>query len=605
MDKDFSVDIVYLWCDSSDEKWLENKNRELANYGKKLDSDSTGKCRFINNDELKYSLRSLEKYANWIRNIYIVTASQVPSWLDTTNSRVKVINHEQILPKEVLPTFNAVAIETALHRIPDLSEHFLFANDDMFFGNFVDKDFFFNKGGLPIFRFSKRKIVNKTYRHLYGHMISSAYNMVKKNFGESFAHFPHHNIDSYRKSDLEKCYNAFYNEFEKSAGQKFREWDCVQRSIYEYFAIANGFGVAKITDTYPQRFKSCLTGKGLESMFVELQAKKIKLIDKYQPYLFCLNDSLKTTDKDRMLMRNYLEKKFPIPSSFEKVDDITADIFICYHKDFEFLNNEILTPIQVGADVSGVDLGILKDNSGENISVKNKSFCELTALYWMWKNCKSNYCGLMHYRRLLDLGCGEKRWYNDFSAQIVEQLGLDKAHLTSALQYYDIILPMKRIIPKSKSIYEYYKKKHFISDMDRVLAIIQEKYPQMYECACDVVKNTKDVHLYNMFISSKEFLNGYASWLFDILFTLENEIAKDVLERDSYQQRVYGFLSERLFTVYVEWKKLQGMRVKEVPTAYCEVNKKRYERFQTRTKIYKLLTKIGIRKPHWREQYGV
>ena len=269
------------------------------------------------------------------------------------------------------------------------------------------------------------------------------------------------------------------------------------------------------------------------------------------------------------------------------------------------LENEILTPIQVGAEISGTDLGILKDNTGDNISAKNKNYCELTALYWMWKNSVADYVGLMHYRRLLDLSCGDKRWFNNFSSDIDNLFGLDKAHLTSIFQYYDVIVPMKRIIPKSKSIYEYYKKRHYISDLDRVLEIIGEKYPQMSEMAQNVLKHTKDVHLYNMFISSKEFLNGYASWLFDILFTLEEEISTEVLGRDSYQQRVYGFLSERLFTIYVEWKKSQGMRVKEVPTVYCEVNKKRYNRFQSRTKFYKILTKLGIRKPHWREQYGV
>ncbi|MBQ4155961.1 MAG: glycosyltransferase, partial [Clostridia bacterium] len=75
---------------------------------------------------------------------YIVTASQIPNWLDVTNSRIKIVNHDQILPKDVLPTFNSVAIETALHRIPDLAEHFLYANDDMFFGANVDKNFFFS-----------------------------------------------------------------------------------------------------------------------------------------------------------------------------------------------------------------------------------------------------------------------------------------------------------------------------------------------------------------------------------------------------------------------------------------------------------------------------
>ncbi len=108
-----------------------------------------------------------------------------------------------------------------------------------------------------------------------------------------------------------------------------------------------------------------------------------------------------------------------------------------------------------------------------------------------------------------------------------------------------------------------------------------------------------------MFVTTKPFLDEYAKWLFDILGTLESEICHDVEQRDSFQQRVYGFLSERLFTVFIEYKKQKGLKIKEVPVVYCETNRKRYNIFQIRTKIYSVLVKFGIRRPHWREQYGV
>lgn len=600
------VDIVYLWCDSSDKKWLEKKSNELKKYGKILDNDSVGECRFIDNNELKYSLRSLEKYAPWINNIFIVTDSQVPDWLDTTNPKIKMVSHNEILPPDALPTFNASAIEAALHKIPDLSEYFLFANDDMFFGNFVDKTFFFNKqDGQPVFRFSKRRLINKLYKHLYGYMVSSAYRLVKNKFGESCPRFPHHNIDAYRKSDIEKCYSEFEEGFEKTARQKFREKECIQRSVYEYYALAQNHGQAKVVDNFSAKFCAYLKSCGIDSMVIELKESKLKLIDKYKPCLFCLNDSLKTNNDDRLAMRAFLEKKFSKPSSFEKPDNKTAQIAICYHKNFDFLQNEVLKPIQVGASVSGLELGIMKDNSGDNISDKNKYFSELTALYHLWKNCDDDYVGLMHYRRLLDLGCGHIRWVNSFPEDIADILCLNRSSLSANFYDCDIILPMKRVIPKCKSSYDYYKKKHYISDLDRTLEIIKEKSPQIYDTALDVLKNQKEMYLYNMFISSKEFLNSYAAWLFDILFTLESEIQTDIEKREPYQQRVYGFLSERLFTVYVEYCKKQGLRVREVPVVYCETNKKRYDVFQTRTKLYKILTKIGIRRPHWREQYGV
>lgn len=603
--KDYSVDIVYLWCDSSDKIWQEKKNSELKKYGKALDSDSTSECRFVENDELRYSLRSLEKYAPWINNIFIVTDNQIPKWLDISNSKIHIINHSEILSDDCLPSFNSVALETALQKIPGLSEYFLFANDDMFFGNYVDKSFFFNESGQPVFRFSKRRIINKKYKHLYGYSISQAYNMVKDKFGKSFPYFPHHNIDAYKKSDIEKCYEEFQQGFEVTARQKFREADCVQRSIFGYYSIANHCGEAKIVNNLYSLIKNCLVKRPPDSMMIELKKEKLTLIEKYKPYLFCLNDSLNTKDEDRLKMKEFLENKFPEKSSFEKKEEKSAEICVCYHKQFNIIKNEVLEPIQVGSALSDVDLEISKDNTGDNISDKNPYYCELTALYWLWKNSDADYKGLMHYRRLLDLSCGNVRWYNKFPDNIADILSLNKAKINSILSGYDIILPMKRIIPQSSSIYNYYKKRHYISDLDRVLEIIKEKTPQIYDTAVHVLKETKDIYLYNIFISSKEFLDEYASWLFDILGTLEAEIQPEVEKRDVFQQRVYGFLAERLLTVYIEYKKTLGFKVKEVPTVYCETNKKRYDIFQFRTKLYKIITKIGIRKKHWREQYGV
>lgn len=324
--ENYPVDIVYLWCDSSDDVWRTKKNDELRKLGKATDNDSTGDCRFIDNDELKYSLRSLEKYAPWINNIFIVTDSQVPKWLDTTNPKIKIIDHKEILPEDVLPTFNASAIETALHKIPNLSEHFLFANDDMFFARPVQKSFFFDeKDTKPIFRFSKRRIINKTYKHLYGYMISSAYKLVEQKYGKSFPYFPHHNIDAYCKSDIEKCYNEFFEGFEKTARQKFREKDCIQRSIFGYYSVACGCASPKIVNNFAAKISDLIHKKSQDSMMFVLKKNKLSQIIKHRPYLFCINDSSETCDEDRAAMKEFLEKEFPQQSKFEKTE-ITREI---------------------------------------------------------------------------------------------------------------------------------------------------------------------------------------------------------------------------------------------------------------------------------------
>lgn len=602
---DFPVDIVYLWCDSDDVNWKAKKNQELQKYNIPLDIDAIDKCRFVNNDELRYSLRSLEKYAPWINNIYIVTDNQIPDWLDVSNRKIHIIDHSQILPPEVLPTFNASAIETSIHKIQNLSEHFLFANDDMFFGNPVEKSFFYNENGLPIFRFSKRNIVNKKYKHLFGYMVSSAYKLVTKKIGKTFAHFSHHNIDAYRKSSIENCVNEFCEGFEKTTRQKFREKDCIQRSIFGFYAIAKNEGSARVTDGIFNKLKTIITHQPLESLQIVLKKNKLQLIEKYNPSLFCINDSQNTTDDDRFAMRAFLEKKFPNPSSFEKQSNKNADILVCYHKPFDKIENEFLKPIQVGAEFSDFDLEMLKDNDGNNISGKNKYYSELTALYWLWKNSSAEYKGLVHYRRFFDFSNSDVRWINKIPKDYTRRFCLNKSFLEHLLHNYDIILPMRRVISKYNSNYEQYLHKHVISDMDKVLEIIKEKYLQMYDVATYTMNLTKETYLYNMIITKKEIFDEYAKWLFEILFTLEKDIQKDVETRDDYQKRVYGFLSERLFTIYVNYLKFQGMRELELPVIYCETNPKRFRIFKFRKAIYKILVKFGIRRPHWNEQYGV
>ena len=145
--KTMDIDIVYMWVDGSDPVWLAKKNAfeqgVASTAGEALDE-----ARFVDNDELKYSLRSIERYAPWIRHIYIVTDGQVPAWIDLTNPRISIIDHTEIIPREALPTFSSPAIEWCVDNIPGLSEHFLLANDDTFIGREVSPEFFFPNPSL-------------------------------------------------------------------------------------------------------------------------------------------------------------------------------------------------------------------------------------------------------------------------------------------------------------------------------------------------------------------------------------------------------------------------------------------------------------------------
>ncbi len=180
------------------------------------------------------------------------------------------------------------------------------------------------------------------------------------------------------------------------------------------------------------------------------------------------------------------------------------------------------------------------DNQGDNIAEKNEFYCELTALYWMWKNESSEYIGLEHYRRF---------FCNKFSFLKPRVISPEK--IQKILRSNDCIVSQK--FKFKEGLYNYYKKNHYASDLDVCRSIIVARYPECIS-AYDRVMNGKYAVMCNMFIMKKSLLNDYCDWLFTILFEAEEKI--DFTERDAYQRRIFGFLSERLFNVWLNYKHL-------------------------------------------------
>ena len=137
------IDLVYLWVNGNDPVWQAKRN---ATIGKPVENSGVNcEGRYANNDELKFSLRSIEKYAPWIHRIFIVTDNQAPSWLDTSNPKIQIVDHTEIMPPESLPCFNSSVLEHFLYKIPGLSEHFLYSSEYMLI----------NKPGSPSTFFAK------------------------------------------------------------------------------------------------------------------------------------------------------------------------------------------------------------------------------------------------------------------------------------------------------------------------------------------------------------------------------------------------------------------------------------------------------------------
>ena len=148
--KNEKIDLVYLWVDGSDSDWLKKKNKYLQSLNFEVTQDESGACRYIDNDELKFSLRSVERYMPWINHIFIVTDNQIPSWLNLEYSKVSIIDHKDIMNEDILPTFNSMVIEANIYKIPNLSDYFILANDDFFAYKDVPISFFFHKGACKI-----------------------------------------------------------------------------------------------------------------------------------------------------------------------------------------------------------------------------------------------------------------------------------------------------------------------------------------------------------------------------------------------------------------------------------------------------------------------
>ncbi|WP_150540281.1 DUF4422 domain-containing protein [Actinobacillus vicugnae] len=215
-------------------------------------------------------------------------------------------------------------------------------------------------------------------------------------------------------------------------------------------------------------------------------------------------------------------------------------ILIATHKQYEFPTESYYVPIHVGKIFNKQPLAIQGDDSGDNISLKNGSFCELTALYWAWKNNAfpdSDYIGLVHYRRY-------------FSGKQLSLKGkgiASESELLTYLQQYDVIVAKKRNY-YIETIYEHYKNAHYVKDLDLAKQIIQQDFPE-YITAFEQVISGKTLHLFNMFVLNRKLFSEYCEWLFSILFKLEKYI--DITNYDNYQKRVFGFIAERLFNVWV------------------------------------------------------
>lgn len=321
--QDIKIDLVYLWVNGQDKDWINEKNK----WVKKLNIDNNfsqnHSCRFIDNEELKYSLRSAEMYASWINQIFIITNGQIPLWLDINHPKIKIVKHTDIMPKSALPTFNSQAIVASIDNIEGLSEYFLLANDDTFFSKKVSINDFFDKNGNPYVNlrphiYKMGSDFNNTYTQsiLYSIKLIKERYMINENYDNLV---PCHCIDAYRKSYFKECKQVFQSEYNKTIHAKFRADNTVQSMLLKLYMITQKKCKLQLNPKFDEQEKL----EYVDNLYVSLESydKIRKIILEKSPKLLCINDCSLSKNSDRKKLKILLQELFPQKQAWEKIQN--------------------------------------------------------------------------------------------------------------------------------------------------------------------------------------------------------------------------------------------------------------------------------------------
>lgn len=329
------IDFVISWVDPSDPKW--RKDFEKHN----IDDAPISKYRDMGT--LRYMFRSFELFTPWVRKIHFVTYGHVPSWLNLRNPKINVVRHEDILPKEALPTFNICAIEMGFSQIPDLSEKFVYFNDDMFMIKPTTEERFF-VGNLPkdffqvgiLFHDKKfshmlheimtlisrsfrtkdvftRRMILKAFSVHYG-IVANARTFLSLFVSRTLSNFIiYHHPQPHLRINLQEASQAYSDEVAKVKRQKFPRYDSINQYIYRYCGLIHGrFVPYRARDAL---YKTISSKDDIDTAIEEVENRKCRFV--------CFNDADILSDDDysyfKKTILKFLEEKFPKACSFEIV----------------------------------------------------------------------------------------------------------------------------------------------------------------------------------------------------------------------------------------------------------------------------------------------
>ena len=333
MDK---IDFVITWVDGNDPVWKAEKEA----YQGQRDDDTTSDNRFRDWDTLRYWFRGVENYASWVHKIFFVTYGHVPKWLNTHHPKLEIISHKDYIDEKYLPTFNSNVIEINLHRIQDLSEHFVEFNDDMFIIKQTWPSDFFEKG-LPKDECIENITIGNGSNEQYIHTLLNNIDIINRNFKKAdvmkknlIRHFnPHYGAKNFQtlfllpwnhfcgfnnahlpvshlKSTFETVWKKEPQALTLTCKNKFRMNDDVSHWLFRYWNLCTHHFIPRNTKKFGKYFDIDTLSYKMICNHIENQASKV----------ICINDSSMNYDYEKIkaeIIKSF-DLVFPAPSSFEK-----------------------------------------------------------------------------------------------------------------------------------------------------------------------------------------------------------------------------------------------------------------------------------------------
>ncbi len=328
LNEDFKIDFVLPWVDGSDPDW----QRDKAMFSPETSADSSV-SRFRDWDNLQYVFRGIEKFTPWVNKIHFITYGHLPKWLNTDNPKLNIVCHKDFIDEKYLPLFSCNPFEVNLHKIPDLSEHFVYLNDDIFFLKPLKEEYFFKNGlpcdiaalspvepfedtvDIPVWNavnvinrhFSKNEVIKghftKWFNPKYGkHLIRTVCLMP-------WAYIPGfyraHGPASYLKQTWRTLWEKEHELLTETTSHRFRDTRDVAQFLFKMWQLCEG--------NFTPRYDRCLS-VNLALPHTELE----KIISPKNP-IICLNDrnEIENFEATRDLVKELLDNILPEKSSFE------------------------------------------------------------------------------------------------------------------------------------------------------------------------------------------------------------------------------------------------------------------------------------------------